>query len=192
MKSSLLKKNLIAIFSLTLVCLMIASIISAVSASTINNYFDGKGAIAQWSIGGPGGPHTINAIVDMSNSGKDGEIYLIIVHPLKGTSEAAGSVNFKWSMDHVTVETTLTFSGAPGRTGPHNITISWQTEGPTSNEQLTANTANGLTASINGAWKLGVAELSILDSSGHHDGDDYTSSWAIIVHGTADITLTTP
>lgn len=192
MKRLLLKNNLIALLSLTLICLMIASTIFAVSASTINKQFDGKGAIAQWSIGGSGGPHTINAIVGMSNSGKDGEIYVSIVHPVKGTSEASGSVSFKWSMNHVTVETTLTFSGPTGRTGAHNITLSWQTDGPTSNEPLTVNTADGLTASINGAWKTGVAELSMLDSSGHHDGDDYTSSWAIIVHGTADVSLTTP
>lgn len=187
------RKYLLVLLSLAIVVLMATSTISAVSAATLDKEINGKGAIAQWSITGPGGAHVINAIVDMSNSGKEGKIYVSIVHPLKtGISVASGPANFKWSMNHVTVEAALTFDGPAGRTGTHNIIISWQTDGSTSNKPLTADTGNGLEGEINGAWKSGVAELSIRDDSGHHIASDFASSWAIVVHGTADISLTTP
>jgi len=165
--------------------------ISATSAATLNKQIDGKGAIAQWAIPGPGGLHIINAVVDENNSGKDGSVYVSIIHPLKGVSEASGPVSFKWSMNHVTVEATLFFSGS-GRTGTHNIVINWLTAGSTNGDSLVVDTGKGLEASISGAWKLGVAELGLMDGSGHHQGTFYSSSWAVVVHGTADVSLTNP
>lgn len=187
-----IKNKFVTLVSLTIVGLLVASTFAAISAETIiDKEFDGKGAIAQWNITTGLGDHIINAIVDKSNSGKDGNLYVSIIHPTKGISEASGPADFKWSMNHVTVEATLTFSG-PGRSGTHMIIIRWQTDGPTSNDLLSADTGNGLIAEIDGDWKFGAAELGIMDSTGHHQGDFYPSLWAIVVHGAADISITAP
>lgn len=191
MKHTQFKSKLLTLSSLVFVALVLTATISAASATTLNKQIDGKGAIAQWAIPGPGGLHIINAIVYESNSGKDGSIYVSINHPIKGVSEASGPVSFKWNMNHVTVEGTLFFDG-PGRTGTHNIAINWLTDGSTYNNPLEADTGNGLEASINGKCKLGVAELGLMNDGGHHVGSFYSSSWAVVVHGTADVSLINP
>ena len=185
------KSKLLSLLSLVFAALVFIATISVASATTLSKQVDGKGAIAQWAIPGPGGLHIINAVVYETNSGKGGTLYVSIVHPLKGVSEASGPVSFKWSMNHVIVEASLSFSGS-GRTGTHYIVINWLTNGSTGNDQLVVDTGNGLEASINGAWKLGVAELGLMDDSGHHQGTFYESSWAAVVHGTADVSLANP
>lgn len=183
------RQKLLAISSLVIILVIAISTISAASAAIITKNIDGKGAIAQFSVAGSGGAHKINAVVSMSNAGKDAQIYISITHPLKGTSEASGPANIKWSMNHVSAEAILVFTGPVGRTGTHKITVNWATDGLASNGALSANTGKGLAAEIDGTWKIGVAELSISDSSGHHQYSEYTSNWAVIVHGTADIAL---
>ncbi len=198
MKAPRTKTRLLALLSLAIISLMTTAMFSTVSAATIiNKHFEGKGAIAQWIINTPAGPHTIDAIVDMTNSEKNPEIYVSISHPSRGVSAGAGSANVTWSTNHVTVEAVVTFAvvvsgSSPGRTGSHSISITWRTDGPTSNKPLTVNTMNGLTALIDGALKHGKAELTLdlTATSGHHQDDVFTSSWAIVMHGTADITLT--
>lgn len=198
MKASITKTRLLALLTLAIIGLMTTAMFSTVSAATITSkHFEGKGAIAQWIIDTPTGPHPINAIIDMTNSEKNPEIYVSISHPSRGISAGSGPANITWSMNHVTVEAVVTFDvvipgSSPGRTGSHNISITWQTNGPTTNKPLTVNTMHGLTALIDGASKHAEAKLT-LDStatSGHHQDDVFTSSWATVMHGTADIALT--
>ena len=183
------KKYLLPVLSLAIIALVATASLSSVAASTINKNIDGKGAVAQFDIPGAGGSHIINAVLSMTNSGKDAELYISIVHPIKGTSAsvASGPVNIKWSMNHVIAEGNLTFTGP--RSGTHIITIVWSTEGSASNGHLSENTGKGLMAEVHGTWKVGAAELFINDATGKHQNSYYTSSWAIVVHGSADITL---
>ena len=159
------------------------------------SHWNGKGAVAQWYItttssSGALRTHVINAVIMMNNAGKDGTIYVSVIHASGAVSVASGPVDFKWNMNHISIETTLNFVGPMPFSGSHTILIDWQTEGSASNGVQTIPTAHGMTTTVNGALKTGTAQMlldpiPIQGQYNHRDG--YPSSWAAIVHG--DITV---
>jgi len=189
-----LNKKLIMLGTLLAVVLTASAFSTPASAALTS--WSGKGAVAQWYITttsstGALRTHYITAVVMMDNAGKDGWIYVSIIHRTNLISSAGGPVEFKWNMDHVSIEATLEFSGQ--YSGDHVVLIDWQTEGATSNGLQTIPTDYGMTTTVNGALKLGTAQM-ILDPTpiagqyNHQDG--YPSIWAAIVHG--DITVNSP
>jgi hypothetical protein len=122
-----------------LAVVLAVSAFSAPASAALSNHRVGKGAIAQWYITTNNGArtHVINAVVMMNNAGKDGAIYVSVVHYNGAVSVASVPVDFKWNMDHISVEISLNFKNAnPESTsfsGTHVIVIDWQTEGSASN-----------------------------------------------------------
>lgn len=181
----------------------IAAISPVLAVTTVNKEITGKGAIAQWHIDAS---HTINAVVSINNNGKDGWVYVSIVHPrgnpsVPVVSEATGPAKIQWSMDqkarYVTVEATLDFKALSGnaRTGMHDVLITWQAIEPTNNAQLNnKDTGYGMTVDLNGSWIQSEAAFT-LDPirPGYHQGDTYLSAnFAVITHGNAAVSITTP
>jgi hypothetical protein len=189
-----MKKQIVLCGMLMVAVLSISLFAGAASATTTNTTLNGKGAVAQWTMAG----HVINAYVVMSDSGKDGTIYVSIQHP-RGISAATGDVEFKWSMDHVIAEVTdlnfqLTGDTASGFTGSHNVTMTWDTVGNTNQNPLDISTGYGLTGTILGQWKTGTAalELDPTATTGHHQDSTYQSTWAAVFKGTTNLAITLP
>jgi hypothetical protein len=189
----MLNKKLILLGTLLVAVLAISAFSAPVSAIVIGQW-SGKGAVAQWYITTNNGArtHTINAVLMMNNAGDYGKIYVSVVHASGAVSVASKSIDFKWNMNHISIETTLNFVGPAGTpfSGPHVILIDWQTEGSASNGVQTIPTAHGMTTTVNGALKTGTAQMlldpiPIQGQYNHQDG--YPSSWAAIVHG--DVTV---
>ena len=193
-----MKKPLALCGVLMIVVLSLSVFAATASASTVNRTLTGKGAVAQWHMSTSAGLHVINAYIVMSDSGKDGKIYVSIQHP-RGVTANLTAAEFKWNMNHVTVEATnldfkLTGDTASGFTGKHNITITWQTSGEALQTPLAINTGYGLIGILSGQWKSAAASMT-LDSTaqtGHHTDDVYESNWAVVFQGTADLTITMP
>lgn len=187
-----MQKSMVLI-GLILICVMSIATISPVIAVPTNKVIDGKGAAAQWVESG----RTINAVLSMSNSGKDAELYVSITHSGGRVSSDSAPAICKWSMNHVTAEATLDFKmvTGTGRTGTHVISITWETSGPASNGVWSTTAANGMAVSIDGTWKSGHATLILSpfsDAKPHEEGDKYSSSnLALIIHGQASIDITT-
>ena len=190
-----MKKQFVLCVALLIAVLSVSAFAAVASAITTNHVLEGKGAAAQWNYDAT---RKINAYVVMSNSGKDGIIYVSIQHNT-GVSTASGPATFKWSMDHVTVtaedlQFSLTGDTAGGRAGVHDISITWTTEGPTNHNDQPVNTGAGIEGTVTGQWKTATATLN-LDSTaqaGHHTNDMYTSTWGVVFKGTVDIDITLP
>ncbi len=162
-------------------------------ASAATNDWIGKGAVAQFYITTNAGArtHIINAVLMMDNNGKDGKLYVSVVHFTGAVSTATGPVECKWNMNHISVEASLTFDNPTGTNfeGTHIIVIEWQTTGAASNGLQTISTAYGMTTVVDGALKTGTAQM-ILDPGanlGYQHQEGYPSNWAAIVHG--DVTV---
>jgi hypothetical protein len=189
-----MKKHLMLCVALLLTVLSVSAFASVVLASTTPHLLDGKGAAAQWNYDAT---RKINAYVVMSDSGKDGTIYVSIQHNT-GVSAASGPATFQWSMDHVTVVAedlmfSLTGDTSGGRAGPHDIFITWETKGATSHGELNVNTNVGLTGTVSGQWKPATATFSMdPTTAGHHLGDSWQSTWGVVFKGTADLDITLP
>jgi hypothetical protein len=167
---------------------------SFASAAPTDHLFSGKGAAFQYVASG----HIINAYIAMSDSGKDGTMYVSIQHP-RGVSAAQGNVVFKWNMNHITAEAMnmdfkLTGDTAGGFTGKHNVTITWATSGDAIMGQSTVSTGHGLTFTINGQYKTAEASMDIYDlnAGGHTHMGPYTATWATVFQGSGQISLTMP
>jgi hypothetical protein len=173
---------------------IILSMASFASAATTNHQFNGKGAAFQYFASG----HIINAYIVMSDSGKDGTMYVSIQHP-RGVSVAQSDVAFKWNMNHITAEAIdmdfgLTGDTVSGFTGKHNITITWAASGDAIMGQSTLDTGHGLTLTINGQYKTAQATLDIYDlnAGGHMHMGPYDATWAAVFQGEGEISLTMP
>jgi hypothetical protein len=185
------------------VCLfvIILSTASFASAATPPYPFNGKGAAFQYVISG----HIINAYITMSDSGKDGKMYVSIQHP-RGVSAAQGNVEFKWNMNHITAEamdmnfiltgdtTSATTGAATGFGGKHNVTITWNAEGGAIMGQSNINTGHGFILSINGQYKTAQAALDLYDLNalGHTHLGPYVANWSTVFQGSGQIYLTMP
>ena len=104
------KKIVIFISLATIMAISILASTASAAVSTTSYTLNGKGAAGQWV---PVAGHVINAYIVMSDSGKDGTIYVSIQHN-RGFSTAQGNVVFKWNMNHVTIEASLPFKSAVG------------------------------------------------------------------------------
>ena len=173
---------------------VVLSSVAFVSAATSPQPLNGKGAVFQYVASG----HIINAYVVMSDSGKDGIMYVSIQHP-RGVSAAQGDVVFKWNMNRITAEAmnldfALTGDTTTGFIGKHNVTITWATNGDAILGQSTVNTGHGLTFSMNGQYKSAEAMMDISDfnNGGHTHLGPYESTWAAIFQGSGQLLLTMP
>jgi hypothetical protein len=196
-----MKKQELGISIVLIALLSVSAFISAASAApTVYNLESSKFAVAQWDVltgtPTPTRSHIINALVYMDNNGKNGLLVVTIKHYIqnKAVSTASGPVEFKWSMDHVTVEATLYFDSTVAMfKGDHTVKISWQTTGATSHNVITPST-NGLTANLNDCgWKAGSAQFVLdPDATGtvRHQNDIYSTNWAYIGKGDATVSIT--
>jgi hypothetical protein len=183
------KLMLISVVLLVLVLFSVAF----VSAATPPKPLNGKGAVFQYVASG----HIINAYVVMSDSGKNGIMYVSIQHQVRGVSAAQGDVVFKWNMNHITAEAMnldfkLTGDTTTGFTGKHNITITWAANGDAILGQSTVTTGHGLIFSMNGQYKSAeaVMDISDLNNGGHTHLGPYDSTWASVFQGNGQLLLT--
>jgi len=188
-KTIMMKKRLFLLGAIIVAMLSVSAISALVSATTTNTFYlsNKKFAIAQWYVTTEGGTKTfvINAIVNMSNSEKDGWIYISIKHKAAPVSVASAPVEFKWSMNHVTLEKSLKFGEVL-----HNVIITWQTDGPTSHSIGSVKTGIGIEAILSGAWKSGSAEMTLDPSgTGYHKGNIYSTAWTFVAKGDATIKI---
>ena len=172
----------IALFISILAIVLTVSAISATASAATSTSINGKGAVATWHIQNVGSnPATytdVYAIISESNSGTDGNLYLMV----HGTTIATYPVDFTWNMDHITVSATLTFFGTT-----HTIDITWQAL-PKS-QGIVPGSSNGMTVNnLDGSWKAAVATITF---DGSHPGSSgpFDSISAYIVHGSASIAL---
>jgi hypothetical protein len=182
------KKVIVFISLATILTISILASTASAAVSTTEYSLNGKGAAGQWV---PVAGHVINAYIVMSDSGKDGTIYVSIQHA-RGFSVAQGNVVFKWNMNHVTVEAKdLLFKsavGSSGFSGLHTIVISWLTSGDSVQGQSSLNAGNGVNIGINGQYKLASATM-VLDPVGgpHHDDETYYSTFGAVFQGDGSI-----
>jgi hypothetical protein len=190
-----LKKKLLLFGGLLIVILWVSALSAAGLALTSEVSVSGKGAAAQWNVVTPAGDHIINVYVIMDGNGQNAQMYVSIDHH-GAVSAASGPATVQWSMNHVNAEATLTFTSVigAGRTGTHNITVSWLTKGGASNEPLSINLEGGLAASVDGTWKSGAASLTLdpTATAGHHIDNTYDSDWGAVFFGDVDLSMTFP
>jgi hypothetical protein len=181
------KKTVFFISLATILAISIFASTASAAVSTTSYTLNGKGAAAQW-LPIPG--HVINAYIVMSDSGKDGTIYVSIQHN-RGFSTAQGNVVFKWNMNHITAEASLPFRsavGSSGFAGTHTIVITWLTSGDAVQGQSNLDAGNGVNLAINGQYKLASAAM-VLDPVGgpYHTDETYYSTFGAVFQGIGSI-----
>lgn len=182
------KKTIVLTSLAALLALSILASTALAAVATTSYNFNGKGAVGQW-VPVPG--HVINAYITMSNSGKDGTIYVSIQHN-RGVSTAQGNVDFKWSMNHVTLYAEdLSFTpveDSSGFGGEHDIVISWLTSGNAMQGQSMLDVGNGVNVAIDGQYKLSEATMTLDPTGGpHHTDEQYTSTFGAVYYGIGSI-----
>ena len=172
----------IALFISILAIVLTVSAISATASAATSTSINGKGAVATWHIQNVGSSNPVTytdvyAILSESNSGTDGNLYLMV----HGTTIATTPVDFTWNMDHITVSAMVTIWGIT-----HTIDITWQSL-PKS-QGIAPGSSNGMTVNLGGSWKAAVATITF---DGTHPGSSgpFDSMSAYIVHGSASIAL---
>ena len=174
----------------TVIALLMAAMATPAYALTTGTW-NGKGAVAEWSIGST----IIQAVLRESESGKNGLLDVSITHFGLVVSKGTATVNFQWNMDHITVTATgMTFTGEGPYgiyfTGPHEIKITLQAQ-PKSQGNTPGTTDNGMTINVEGSWKAADAGIWIDgNNKDNHDngGLPFMSETAYIVHGNIAIT----
>jgi hypothetical protein len=149
--------------------------------------WSGQGAMAHWDIidaAFSNIPISIDVMYGQQSTGGSNMVYIRVIHP-QGTSEASGyTVNITsgpvWSMDHVFLNTTLTFNWTSGYSA-HPIAIDWKTSPPTTSNSITWQ--NGTTGYLPGDWRSGTGKYAnatmVIGGTGPHPGN-YSSDWAAV------------